>query len=453
MTSIQRRLGTSLAIGTVFLWLLATLLTGLVIRHELDEAFDSALQETAQRLLSVAAIDISEIEFDEQEEDDDEDDRPSRRSIRLGEHDELLTYVIRDSSGRVILISHDADLDHFAAGPFDGFRTGSAYRLYGESTTDDRVSIEIAEPLAHRNKAVLEAMLVFASPLLLLVPLSLGLVWLIIRHSMGSVKKVQLQIESRGGANLAPMAVDDMPRELIPIAGSVNDLLKRISVALDSERNFATNSAHELRTPIAGALAQTQRLVTSLPAGNNKDRALQIEKTLNDISRLSEKLMQLARAESGFLVTDINQNVYQTVLLVVDEYSRTDKSSGRIRFHCVGANQFMVRLDPDGLAILMRNLIENALKHSPLGTPVDITLDATHNALHIVNECAVIRSAELENIKTRFTRGATTAPGAGLGLAIVEAITNRSGIDMELNSPATDRASGFEAIVRCSQLS
>ncbi|MEE9320936.1 MAG: ATP-binding protein [Granulosicoccus sp.] len=450
MTSIQRRLGTSLAIGTVCLWMLATLITGLVIRHELDEAFDSALQETAQRLLSVAAIDISVIEFDEHE--DDEDDRPSRRSIRLGEHDELLTYVVRDSNGHVILISHDADLGDFADGPFDGFRTGSAYRLFGESTTDDRVSIVIAEPLAHRNKAVLEAMLGFASPLLLLVPLSLGLVWLIIRHSMGSVKKVQLQIESRGGVNLVPIAVDDMPRELIPIAGSVNDLLKRISVALESERNFATNSAHELRTPIAGALAQTQRLITSLPEGNNKNRALQIEKTLNGISRLSEKLMQLARAESGFLVTDCKQNAYQTVLHIVDEYSRTDRSSGRIRFHCVGAKQFLVRLDQDGLAILLRNLIENALKHSPSETPVDITLSATGNALHIVNECAVITPAELECIKTRFTRGATTAPGAGLGLAIVEAITNRSGINIELKSPATDQGSGFESIVRCSQL-
>ena len=165
MTSIQRRLGTSLAIGTVFLWLLATLLTGLVIRHELDEAFNSALQETAQRLLSVAAIDIAEIDDDEH---DDEEDQTSRRSIRLGDHDELLTYVVRDINGHIVLISHDADLDDFPAEPFDGFRTGPAYQLYGESTIDDRVSIEIAEPLAHRNEAVQEAMLVFASPLLLL---------------------------------------------------------------------------------------------------------------------------------------------------------------------------------------------------------------------------------------------------------------------------------------------
>jgi two-component system OmpR family sensor kinase len=292
----------------------------------------------------------------------------------------------------------------------------------------------------------------FASPLLLLIPLSLALVWLLIRHSMSSVKTVQLEIESRGGANLAPLAVQDMSTELVPIAGSFNDLLKRLSVALDSERNFATNSAHELRTPIAGALAQTQRLITSLPAGGNKERAQKIEKTLTDISRLSEKLMQLARAESGFLVTDSNQNTYQTVLHVIDEYSKTEKTRARIRFHLVGVNQFMIRLDPDGLAILMRNLIENALKHSPTESPVDITLDGTNNALHIVNECAVITPAELESIKTRFTRGTTTAPGAGLGLAIVEAITNRSGIDLELKSPATDRCSGFEAIVRCFQL-
>ena len=442
MNSIQRDLGISLSIGILALWLTAAVISSLVVRHELDEAFDSALQETAQRLLSIAVLGIDDDELEHN--DDDPDDHPYRTSIRLGDHDELLTYLVRDRDGHIVLVSHDATLDTFPEERWVGFRTNRTHRLYGEEATCTGVTIAIADPLAHRREAWLEAISALVVPLPLLILMSFALVWFIIRRSMRSVHGVRSQIESRSGANLAPIQLGDLPSELSPIAASVNDLMDRLRRALDSERNFAMNSAHELRSPIAGALAQTQRLIAELPAGDYRNRAREIEASLAGIAKLSEKLMQLARAESGFLVANDKVNLFPVLKLILAEFNRSSESLDRLHFQCDGTEQFMTRLDADGMGILMRNVIENALKHSPAGSRVDVILNSDTNEIRVINAGPIVPSESIESLKTRFVRGSTTATGSGLGLAIVEAVTQRSGVAVDLYSPATGRTEGFE---------
>jgi len=442
MPSIQRYLGIGLSIGILSLWLAAAIISSLIIRHELDEAFDSALQETAQRLLSVAALDAEDEEFGEN--DDHFDDHPYRTSTRLGDHDELLTYVVKDQNGHIVLVSHDAKLETFPEERWRGFRTNRTHRLYSEEAISAGITIAIADPLDHRREAWLEVISALLVPLPLLILMSFVFVWIIIRRSMRSVHEARSQIESRSGTNLAPIKLGDLPGELRPIADSVNDLMDRLRRALESERNFATNSAHELRSPIAGALAQTQRLITQLPAGDCKYRARKIETSLTGIAKLSEKLMQLARAESGVLVLKDTVNLFPVLRLVMDEFNRSDGSAKRLHFQCGGTQQFMTRLDPDGMGILMRNVIENALKHSPAESEVDIILKSDANEIRVINTGTVVSSESIESLKSRFVRGSTAAAGSGLGLAIVEAITEGSDVTVELYSPATGRTDGFE---------
>jgi len=442
MTSLQRYLGISLSIGILALWLAAAVISSLIVRHELDEAFDSALQEAAQRLLSIAALHRDDSEFTAQ--DGDSRAATYQRSIRLSDHAELLTYVVRDHKGNIMLVSHDADPNTFPEETWIGFRTSPTHRLYAEQAEAPGIGITIADPLAHRREAWLEVIsaLVVALPLLILM--SFGLVWFIVRRSMRSVHAVRSQIESRSGANLAPLDAGDLPTELIPIAASVNRLMARLKRALESERSFASNSAHELRSPVAGALAQTQRLVAQLPEGEHRSRAHEIEASLAGIAKLSEKLMQLARAESGALLSTETADLFPVIELVLDEFDGAGKGAKRLHFQCQGAPRFMTRLDPDGMGILLRNVIENALKHSPAGSGVDVVLKSDANEICVTNRGAVVPPADIESLKTRFVRGSTKASGAGLGLAIVEAVTQGSDIKVELNSPATGRADGFE---------
>ena len=461
MKSLQRRLGVSLAVGITFLWLIASLVSGLVISHELGEAADSALRVTAQQLLAItkhapqldasasdgevpapaqsrgARIALSEVNV-----------RPEQLH-QLAEISSLLGFVIRNADGDILFFGGSLPDSLLQAMPATGFGMIDGHRVYVESTLDQQRWVLIAEPSHHRDEINHGAIRVLLLILPLLVPLSLLLVWWIVRRSMQAVTDVQLQIESRGGNDLTALQTAGMPRELVPIAESVNHLLARLERTLESERNFTTNSAHELRTPIASALAQTQRQIVSLPDGPERVRARRIEQTLQELSRTSEKLMQLARAESGSMVREVPDNVYPVIDYLLGEFNSLHREDSRLQLHCPDEEQFNTLLDFDGVAILLRNLIDNALKYREPNTAVDIVVDSVSNQISVINRGGVVPMEELAQLKERFKRGAsgqgTGATGAGLGLAIADTIARQAGITIELYSPARGRDDGFEA--------
>lgn len=448
--SLQRRLGLGLGLGITAMWLVATVIAGLVVRGELDEAFDSALQETAQRLLPIAAAGaprLSENHWEDEDEDEDEDDEgedEDNHAPDVREHDEYLTYVVLDGRGRVLFRSHAADRAVFPNNPSTGFSSTATHRIYTEWAADGSLAVEIAEPLAHRREASLEAILALAAPLPLLVPLSLAGVWWLLRSSMRPVLDLRGQIESRGHGNLEPVTEGRLPSEIAPVAASVNRLLHRLRHALEAERAFTANSAHELRTPIAATLAQTQRLIAESSDAAVRERAQRIESSLRHLARLSEKLMQLARAEGGGLLSERPEDLAPVLSLVVDEF----RDKGReLYLKEATADELRSDLDPDVFAILMRNLIENAFRHGRPDRPVEIVHDPDR-VIRVVNAAEVVPAETLSRLKGRFVRGVSRATGSGLGLAIAEMIANGAGIELDLRSPASGRDEGFEVVLR-----
>ena len=216
--------------------------------------------------------------------------------------------------------------------------------------------------------------------------------------------------------------------------------------SLDAEREFAANSAHELRTPIAAALAQTQRLIAELPRGAAKARARGIETSLSSLGHLVEKLLQLARAESGIGVAGHGVNLVPTVRLVVEDFGRKPENAGRLALDLEGCTTLIRKVDVDALAIVLRNLIENALIHGQPDTPVTVSI-RDEGTITIKNAGPVVPPAELRALTERFKRGATTT-GSGLGLAIAAMLIQRMGAALELASPAHGLQDGFEAIIR-----
>jgi two-component system OmpR family sensor kinase len=158
--SLQGRLAVGLAIGMTLMWLCATLAAGLIVRHELDEAFDSAIQETAQRVLPLAVMDI--ISRD--------DPLATQRIAPVRSHEEYLTYVVRDAAGNVLLRSHDADLVVFPLVSEPGFSETATHRLYTETAVRGTIAVTVAEPLTHRRQAAFEVSMALALPLLVLIP-------------------------------------------------------------------------------------------------------------------------------------------------------------------------------------------------------------------------------------------------------------------------------------------
>ena len=428
MTSLRRQLALGLSAGVTALWLLAILGAALVVRHELDEVFDSALQETAERILPLAVLELV----------GDDRDEPGRVN-RVTEHEEYLTYVVRDRQGRILLHSHDAQLADFPGTLTDGFADTASHRIFARSAVSGSFVIEVAEPVVHRREAAFRAISTLVYPVFLLMPLSLLGVFWFVRRSLGPIDRLRDEVTTRDGADLRPVTVAGLPQEVATIATAVNHLLERLARTLDAERAFTANSAHELRTPIAAALAQTQRLIAESPAG--ADRARQVEAQLHRLSRLSEKLMQLARAEGG-AVRAAPQDLAPVLALVVQDFRRAGQGQ-RLALSQPDSGA-VLPIDPDAFAILARNLIENALRHGDPAQPVTVTM-AADGTLRVVNGGNVVPPEQLAGLTQRFTRADSAADGSGLGLAIADTIARGAGARLVLTSPAPGRSDGFAA--------
>ncbi|GAB4273250.1 MAG: ATP-binding protein [Pararhodobacter sp.] len=433
--SLQGRLGLSLGLALTALWLIAATATAFIVRDELDEVFDSALRETAERILPLAVTEII----------GREDQGLTQRLAPIREHDEFFTYVVRDAEGRILLQSHAADPAVFPPWDGRGFRQTATHRLFGDSALQDTIRITVAEPLAHRASVAREIRMGLGLPLLFALPVTLGAIVLAVRFSLNPLHRFRARLEARGARDLSEVPASDLPAEVAPLAGTLNSLLTRLREAFEAERSFAAHAAHELRTPLAGAIAQAQRLQSETADPAAAARAADIESTLKRLARLSERLLQLARAEGGRLRMDRRADLRAVARVVIDDLERAG-AAGRIVLTLPEA-AVMSDLDPDAFAILCRNLVENALRHGAETAAVEVTLTAD-GRLVVANDGPVVPRAMLERLTARFERANARTDGSGLGLAIVAAIANRIGSSLVLQSPRPGASSGFEASLR-----
>lgn len=432
--SLARRLTTVLTLATAFFWLIAVALGVFVMFEELEEAFDSALQQTAERLLPLALNDLS---YNKSAELADE--------IVLGPSlgGAYLTYQLRNASGAVLLHSQDESPEPFPAPLVVGFFDTETHKYYTAASGDHAYFIQLSDPLAYREEAAIEGGAALLLPLVALLPLCMIAIRFLIRLILSPIDDLRRQIGEKDGGDLSPVNESALYEELHPIARSVNMLLERLKAALESEREFTSNSAHELRTPIAGALAQTQRLLIELPDDKGRKRAQQIERSLSHLGHLAEKLLQLSRAEAGIGVASRKIDLVRIVEMVIEEMGRASNQGGRIVVRNPGDVTIERVVDADAFAIIVRNLIENALVHSPANSPITIHVEKD-GVFRFVNDSPVVTTDSLTN---RFVRGKTAATGSGLGLSIVRRLIGSIGA-LELKSPAAGRKDGFEAILR-----
>lgn len=434
-TSLQVRLALAMGLGVTVLWIVSALIAATAIRSEIDEVFDSTLQETAQRLLPLAIQDVFERE----------DDGTAQLITTLRNNDEFLTYVVRNKQGRVLLRSHDADIRDFPPYNRNGFVQTPTHRLYYDAALGGGFSIAIAEPLDHRAEVSRETLMALGLPLFVLLPLTLGGIWLLVRLMLRPLRGFRAGVASRDGNDLAPVDTGGLPDEVTPVAEAVNALLARLHRTLEAERSFTANAAHELRTPVAAALAQVQRLMVETTEDGTRKRAGDIEFSLKRLNRLSEKLMQMARAEGANLLSDTPHDLAMVLRMVADDLAHTD--CGNRLVLDLPPNPVMVRIDPDTFAIAARNLLENALRHGDGNAPVQANLKSD-GALRVVNAGPVVPAKVLTALTQRFARGDSGAEGSGLGLAIVYAIAKGIGWKLDILSPATGREDGFEVVMQ-----
>ncbi len=247
------------------------------IRYELNEAMDSAMEQAAGRIAPLA-IDAL---FSRDGKGDISMPRASGNSATS------LLYQVRDEDGRVLLHSHDAPTEPFSNAMQEGFETTGAYRLYTLPVVSRSLFVQVAEPIGQRDEELLEAASGFLVPMALFVPASGLIAWFLANAIFRPVSRLLLEIRNRHGDNLAPIDAGNYPPELDTVVDTVNALMSRLRQSLDAEKEFATNAAHELRTPLAGALAQADRLLAQDLPEQALRRAQLVRSALTRLSRRS----------------------------------------------------------------------------------------------------------------------------------------------------------------------
>lgn len=437
--SITRRLLAWLTVSTMVFWSLAAGLGAYVMHYELGEMFDSAMRRTAERLVPLVVDAL---------QDEGGSNEPALTPASDAAIHDYLTYEVRDSTGKVLLHSLKNPPPSFGAPLTPGFWQDEHTRAYTVALPDRAIFVQVIDTIGHRTETMRDGALALLLPIILLVPLNIIALLMIVGSATRPLTDLRRSIAAKDTGNLSPISSDGLPRELQPIANSLNLVLERLGSALSAEREFTANSAHELRTPLAGAIAQAQMHIQELGQSPFRDRAELIESSLQRLSRVTEKLLQLSRADAGIGLSEKPQDLMPVVSMLIEDMGRRSELKRGIEvIETVGAS-LILQANVDAFAIVMRNLLENAVEHSEPGSRIIVTVG--DHFLTVANQAKPYAPEELENLRRRFVRDDALSDGSGLGLSIVDRFVRQMNATLELQSTAEGGRSLFEATVRFS---
>jgi len=324
-----------------------------------------------------------------------------------------------------------------------GFSTAATregrWRMFGVQAPTK--VIQVAQPMRARERQAAELALRTLTPFVLLMPMLVLFIWFAVGHSLEPFKRLTALVRSRKVTALDPMPKSDLPTEVQPLVGALNDLLGQLGAALERERGFLADAAHELRTPLTALHLQMGTLAR---AANEAERADAMEKLSAGVQRairLVEQLLSLARQEPRadtvrrrLRFDDLAREVVAEMVPLADARS--------IDLGISASQPSFVLGDAEALRTLVRNLVDNAVRYTPVGGTVDVAVQesdepgTTHGAvLRVMDTGPGIPLEERQRVFDRFYRPPGTAPpGSGLGMAIVKAIADAHGATIVLDT-------------------
>ena len=341
-------------------------------------------------------------------------------------------------TGRRLMSSRPAPAHPMAPDFVDGFAdatvAGVPWRVFAVSDADQRVQVQVGVP----TSAIRAELMRWLGPTLLtalLLLFGIGVaIWLVIHWSLRPVLRVSESLATRAPLDLAPLPEHGLPNEFTPLVRSFNQLMARLAQALQHEREFIGEAAHELRTPLAALLTQAQVLQH---ASDQEEAGEALEHLIAGIertSRLAQQLLDTARVESGGSAARA-QDVDLAMIagMVADEFElvalRSDQSIE------VEGGHAPVHGDIDDLGILVRNLLDNALRHGGPGARVRLETwveDEGHArmaTLSVADNGPGITDGDYERVFERFYRAENghRTQGIGMGLSLVERVVTSHG--------------------------
>jgi len=299
------------------------------------------------------------------------------------------------------------------------------------------LSVQVAQPMRVRSELAASAAWRTLAPFILLLPVLALFVWFAVARGLRPLDSVATAVKARSPAALDPLPHADLPDEIRPVVLALNELLPRLSRALETQRAFVADAAHELRTPLSALRLQLQ---LAERARDNDERAAAFDTLRQGLARathLVEQLLTLARQDPAAAQSQ-SESVDLGALAadVVGAHAALAASKGIDLGLARRDDGLAVTGDADALRTLLSNLVDNAVRYTPAGGRVDVSArrgDASA-VIEVTDNGSGIPMSERERVFDRFYRRADSdVPGSGLGLAIVRSIADRQGAKVELD--------------------
>jgi len=357
-----------------------------------------------------------------------------RRPDFEGLSDDRLFIEIWDQGGNSIYRSLSGiDLPRYPPGLRTIERDEIHWSVFGVQEGDRFV--QVAQPISVREDLALRLALRTLWPLGLFFPAIILIVLFVVGRGLAPLGSISRALKTRSFESLEPLRLDGrIPIEMKPLADALNDLFDRLNVASQSQRTFVADAAHELRSPLAALKLQLQAAERDGSLVGNKQTFERIEGRLNRLIHLVHQLLTLAREDAPrgarFETVSLRRLCERAVgdFSLLAEAKQIDLGLETIHSSSDTGDTYKVSAEPQGIEVLLNNLIDNAIRYTPHGGKVDVILKRSDDAvsLSVSDSGPGIADHERERVFDRFYRSAGTKEhGSGLGLAIALKIAQR----------------------------
>jgi two-component system OmpR family sensor kinase len=416
--SIRTQLLLSLLGAMLLIMLAGAALIYFIIRDEVAELFDHQLEHTAYAFAAqpLQATDVAS--------DEPGDNPEADFVIQVWGGDGRLLFQSRPQPG----LSRQQQRGFFY------LRLGDErWRVFSLQSSGNLV--QVAQPLSVRNamarETAFDALKLFA----LLFPVAALLVYLTVGAGMRALQRMAQDVGRRSHLDLTPIDPRQLPVEVTPLVNSLNDLMARLNRVITSQKTFVADAAHELLTPITALQLQAQLLSRATDDERRHETLVALRAGLTRTVHVARQLLVLARqdpdleqpASATVDLAELARHVIQTQIPVAELRGISLKLRAPVLAMVTGS--------ADALAVLLSNLVDNAIKYTPAGGRVQVTIVGEHDQRRIVVEDSGpgVPAEEHQRIFDRFyRRPGNGALGSGLGLAIVKDIAVRHRATIEL---------------------
>jgi len=447
--SLRLRLILLFGILALVTWLVASFFAWQQTRHNINEVFDTQQILFAKRLAGAGLAEMMAVEHDERLP---ETKKILHKGNRGHTDDDALTFAIFDRQGKMLLNDGENGkhirFDGSTQGFVDGQLTGDddEWRLLWLTTADGKFRVVVGQEYDYRNDLAWTLVSGQLMPWLASLPILLLAMILLITRELKPLRRVADDLHRRAPDDTAPLSTQQVPSEVLPLVTSLNSLFSRTGELLVRERRFTSDAAHELRSPLAALRVQTEVVQLSGDDASAREHALEnLTTSIDRATRLVDQLLTLSRLESFDGLEELEPISWSRLLMqVIGEQDAAAHARGiALRFEPQGEPP-AIQGQPLLLSLMLRNLIDNAVRYSPRGSTVTVWLDK--QGIRVEDQGPGIDDTHLARLGERFYRPpGQQQTGSGLGVSIVQRIAQLHGLQVSYRNR---QQGGLEVAIR-----